>query len=126
VLRDGKQKTLTVTLGERPPKEQIARGGIETLEKLGLVVQNLTDDLAERYGYEGLAGVIVTQVEPGSIADLAGITPGALIMEVNRKAVGNIKDFNQAIEEAAKEEAVLLRIKQGRAIVFVVLKLPKE
>jgi serine protease Do len=126
VLRDGKRKALTAKLSERPLKEQIARGGTETLEKLGLVVQNLTNDLAEQYNYQGLSGVVVTQVEPGSIAELAGITPGALIMEVNRKPVENTKSFKEAIEEAAKENAVLLRIKQGRSIVFVVLKLPKE
>lgn len=126
MLRDGKRKALTAKLSERPSKEQVAKGGSETLEKLGLVVQNLTDDLAERYGYEGLTGVIVTQVEPGSIAELAGITPGALIMEVNRKPVENTKSFKQAIEDAAKEDAVLLRIKQGQAAVFLVLKLPKE
>ena len=126
VLRDGTRKTLTAKLSERPSKEQVARGGTETLEKLGLVVQNLTDDLTERYGYEGLTGVIVTQVEPGSIADLAGITPGTLIIEVNRKPVENTKSFKEAIEEAAKVKAILLRIKQGRAIVFVVLNLPKE
>jgi serine protease Do len=126
VMRDGKRKSLTAKLSERPTKEQIARGGTETLEKLGLAVQNLTSDLAEQYGFEGQTGVIVTQVEPGSIADLAGITPGALIMEVNRKPVENTKSFKEAIEEAAKENAVLLRIKQGRSIVFVVLKLPKE
>ena len=126
VLRDGKRETVSAKLSERPPKEQVAKGGPETLEKLGLVVQNLTDDLAKQYGYEGLAGVIVTQVEPGSIAELAGITPGALIMEVNRKPVENTKSFKQAIEDAAKEDAVLLRIKQEQAAVFVVLKLPKE
>ena len=126
VLRDGKREALTAKLSERPSKEQVTKGGPETLEKLGLVVQNLTDDLAERYGYEGLTGVIVTQVEPGSIAELAGITPGALIMEVNRKPVENTKTFKQTIEDAAKEDAVLLRIKQEQAVVFVVLKLPKE
>jgi serine protease Do len=126
VMRDGKQKTLTAKLSERPSKEQIALGGTETLEKLGLAVQNLTTDLAEQYNYQGLTGVVVTQVEPGSIADLAGIEPGALIMEVNRKPVENTKSFKEAIEEAAKENAVLLRVKQGGSIVFVVLKLPKE
>jgi serine protease Do len=126
VLRDGKRETVSAKLSERPPKEQVAKGGPETLEKLGLVVQNLTDDLAKQYGYEGLSGVIVTQVEPGSIAELAGITSGALIMEVNRKPVENTKSFKQAIEDAAKEDAVLLRIKQGQAAIFVVLKLPKE
>jgi serine protease Do len=126
VLRDGKRETVSAKLSERPAKGQVAKGGPETLEKLGLVVQNLTDDLAKQYGYEGLSGVIVTQVEPGSIAELAGITPGALIMEVNRKPVENTKSFKQAIEDAAKEDAVLLRIKQEQAVVFVVLKLPKE
>jgi serine protease Do len=126
VLRDGKRETVSAKLSERPSKEQVTKGGPETLEKLGLVVQNLTDDLAKQYGYEGLTGIIVTQVEPGSIAELAGITPGALIMEVNRKPVENTKSFKQAMEDAAKEDAVLLRIKQGQAAVFVVLKLPKE
>jgi serine protease Do len=126
VLRDGKRETLTAKLSERPAKEQVAKGGSETLEKLGLVVQDLTDDLAERYGYEGLTGVIVTQVESGSIAELAGITPGTLIMEVNRKPVGNTKSFKQAIENAAKEDAVLLRVKQEQGVAFIVLKLPKD
>jgi serine protease Do len=126
VMRDGKRETLTAKLGERPAKEQVAKGGLETLEKLGLSVQNLTSDLAEQYGYEGLAGVIVTQVESGSIAELAGISTGALIMEVNRKPVENTKAFKQAIEDAAKEGSVLLRVKQGQAVVFIVLKLPKE
>jgi serine protease Do len=126
VLRDGKRETLTAKLSERPAKGQVAKGGSETLEKLGLVVQNLTSDIAEQYGYEGLTGVIVTQVEPGSIAELAGISTGALIMEVNRKPVENTKAFKQAIEDAAKEDAVLLRIRQGQAAIFVVLKMPKE
>jgi len=126
VLRDGKRETLTAKLSERPAKEQVAKGGPETLEKLGLAVQNLTDDLAEQYGYQGLTGVIVTQVETGSIAELAGISTGALIMEVNKKPVENTKSFKQAIEDAAKEDAVLLRVKQGQAVIFIVLKLPKE
>lgn len=126
VLRDGKRKTLTARLSERPSKQQIALGGSETLEKLGLVAQNLTADLAERYGYEDLTGVVVTQVEPGSIANFAGITPGTLIMEVNRKPIENTKDFKEAMEEAVKEDSVLLRIKQGRSVIFVVLKLPKQ
>jgi len=125
VLRNGEQKTVTATLAERPSKGQIAASQSETSEKLGLSVQNLTDDLAERYGYEGLTGVIVTNVESGSIAELAGIARGTLIMEVNRKPIENVKEFNEAVEES-KENSVLLRIKLGRATIFVVLKLPKE
>ncbi len=125
VMRNGERKTLTAILSERPSKKLAAAGESETSEKLGFAVQNLTDDLAERYDYKGLKGVIVTNVEPGSIAEFAGITRGTLIMEVNRTPVENVKEFNEAIKNA-KDDSVLLRIKQGRAIIFVVLKLPKE
>ena len=96
------------------------------MEQLGFVVQNLTDDLAERYGYEDHIGVIVIRVEPDSQAAQKGITPGMLIMEVNRKSVKNTKDFDEAIEKAAKAGKVLLLINDGRYRQLVVLKLSKE
>jgi len=126
VLRDGKRKTLTVELGKRPKQPRIAGAPSETLEQLGFAVQNLTDDLAERLGYEGMSGVVVSQVEPGSLAALAGIKRGTLIMEVNRKAIENTKDFNEAIGEATKEGTILLLIKYEHYTRFVVLTLPKK
>jgi len=126
VLRDGRRKTLTVKLGKRPSNGQIARARPKTVEQLGVHVQNLTDDLAERLGYEGLSGVVVTQVEPGSEAAQKGITAGTLIVEVNRKPVKNTKDFNEAIEQAANQGFVLLLIKDQRYTRFVVLTLPEK
>jgi serine protease Do len=127
VIRDGKRKTLKAELGERSAQLQGTKTPSETLEQLGLVVQNLTDDLAERLSYEGLSGVVVTQVEPGSIADFAGIRRGMLIMEVDRKPVKTTKDFNEAIEQAAKEgRKVLLLVNDGRYEHLLVLKLPKD
>ncbi len=126
VLRDGERKTFTVKLGKRPTPAQIAKARSDTLEQLGLIVQNLTDDLAERLGYQGLTGVVATRAEPGSTAALAGITPGTLIMEVNRKPVKNTKDFNEAIEKAAEQGTVLLLIRNERYTRFVVLTLPKK
>ena len=126
VLRDGKRKTLTVKLGKRPSNGQIARAKPKTVEQLGVHVQNLTDDLAERLGYEGLSGVVVTQVEPGSEAAQKGITAGTLIMEVDRKPVKNTKDFNEAMEQAANQGFVLLLTKDQRYTRFVVLTIPEK
>ena len=126
VLRDGKRKTFIVELGKRPTEAQIAAGQSEVLEQLGFAVRNLTDDLAQRLGYQGLSGVVVSQVEPGSLAGLAGITPGTLIQQVNRHPVGNTKEFDKAIKQAAGEGAVLLLIRDERYTRFVVLKLPKK
>ena len=126
VLRDGKRKTLDVELGERSAQIQTAKGRVDTLEQLGFVVQNLTDDLAERLGFQGQTGVVVTRVEPSSQAASKGITSGMLIEEVDRKQIHNTKEFSEAIEEAAKQGKVLLLVNDGRYHQFVVLKLPKK
>jgi serine protease Do len=127
VLREGKKERIKAELGDKP-KEGVA-GSAErpgTLKELGITVQNLTDDLAERLGYEGLSGVVVTAVERGSLAELAGINAGALIMEVDREPVKNVKQFNEAMEKAAKEGQVLLLVNTGRYNRYIILKLPKK
>ncbi|MCJ7730227.1 MAG: PDZ domain-containing protein, partial [Sedimentisphaerales bacterium] len=112
------------TLAERQPEEKVAAAAPQTLEKLGLTVQNLTDDLAERLGYKELKGVVVTQVEPGSLAELSGIRDGMLITEVNREPVANVKEFEKAVEKAGR--SILLLLTDGRYARYVILKLPKE
>lgn len=126
VIRDGKRKTLTAKLGERPTEGLMAAGRSEISEKLGLDVENLTDDLARRFGYEGLSGVVVTKVEQGSLAAQAGIRSGLLIQEVSRKQVLNIKEFNEAIEEAGEERSVLLLVSNGRYSQLILLSLPEK
>jgi len=127
ILRDGRKKTITAELGEKP-KEGLAGSAEQTdvLKQIGIAIQNLTDELAERLGYEGLSGVVVTEVVRGSLAELAGITTGALIMEVDRQSVKNVKQFNKAIEKAAKEGQVLLLINTGRYNRYIILKLPEK
>jgi len=96
------------------------------MDQLGIAVQDLTDELAERLGYKGMTGVLVSRVGPGSEAAREGITRGTLIMEVNRAKVTNTKEFDTAINKAAKEEKVLLRIRQERYTRLVVLKMPEK
>jgi serine protease Do len=125
VLRDGKRNSFSVKLGERSKAIVSESGRSELQGKLGLTVQNLTDDIAQRLGYEGMTGVVVTNVEQGSLADLAGITEGTLIREVNREPVKNTKDFEKALQET-KDEAVMLYVYNGRYSQYMILKLPKD
>jgi len=124
VLRDGKRKTLRAKLSKR--SEGIAGEPSEAQEELGLTVQALTDDLARRLGYEDLAGVVVSDVKAGSVAGKKGITPGMLIMEVNREPVKNPKEFHKAIEKGAKRGTYLLRMHNGQNSFLVGLRAPKE
>ncbi|MHC4624200.1 MAG: DegQ family serine endoprotease [Planctomycetota bacterium] len=126
VIRNGKRKTLYAELGESSKELKSFKTTSEALEHLGIVVQNLTDDFAGRYGYEDLAGVIIARVEPDSQAAQKGIIPGMLIMEVDREPVKNTKEFEKAIEKAAKKGRVMLLVTDGRYSTPVVLKLSKE
>jgi len=122
VLRDGKRKTYTVKLGKRPPEDELT-GALptDTIKELGFSVVNLTDDLADNLGYEGESGVVVREVESGSEAAKAGIVPGALIKEVNRKEVRNTKEFNEAIKQAMKKGKALLLIRIDRTAIFALI-----
>lgn len=126
VLRNGERKTLTVEIGERPKQGQTASIKSEMLDKLGFTVRELTPELAEQFGLQGQTGVVVSEVKPDSLAALADIEPGALIVEVNRTAVSNVKEFNAAIEKAAEKGSVLLLIKEKDYSRFVVLTIPKK
>lgn len=123
VLRDGKPMTLSVTLGQLPANNKIAGISSHRLEKLGLSVQTLTNNLADQLGYQGEAGVVVSQVDPGSVAALAGIKPGALIQEVNRIKINNVDDFNKAIEKTPKHKAILMLIRQGKYSRYIALEI---
>ncbi len=126
VLRDGRRKSLRLKLGERPPMDQLVPGRSNVLKKLGLTVQNLTDDLAQRLGFEDLSGVVVTEVEAGSAASRVGISVGTLIMEVNREPVRNVREFNMALEQVEKGGTILLLVQDQYYRRFVVLTVPEE
>jgi serine protease Do len=112
VLRDGKRKPVTIKLGKRPPTEELY-GTLkpETTEELGFTVRDLSDEFAERFGYEDEKGVIVMEVDPGSQAAEKGVSPGTLIKEVNRKPISNTRQFNDEIKKAKKNGGALLLVK---------------
>jgi len=128
VLRDGKTQEITVTLGERPT--EFAKGGNQAKEQqqsqeaLGIEVQTLTKDLAERFGYSLGEGVIVTRVNPGSPAANVDIQPGDLIQGVNRKSVSSVEEFEKAVK-LTKNNKVLLLIKRGEYSQFVIVEFSK-
>jgi serine protease Do len=128
VLRDGKRRNVTLTLGTRPPQDQ-AEAVVDDAKPhdiLGLSVQTLTRDVAGRLGYEGLAGVVVADVEPDSLADEYGLEPEMLIVEVNREPVRNAKQYNQALAKAKQKGKVLLRVRTEDWTRLVLIPLPQK
>ena len=124
VYRDGKIKKVVVTVGVFP--DEVAAGGDLTddpaaLDKLGFDIQELTNELAQRFGYAANKGVIISDVDQGSLAEEAGLSAGMLILEVNRSEVMNVRDFEKAVGKA-KNGSLLLRVKTKEGTVFVNLR----
>jgi serine protease Do len=127
ILRDGKRKTVSVTLDTRPPEAaQIVGGTAKPSGPLGISVQTLTRALARELGYEGLSGVVIDEVESGSLAEEYGLEPEMLITEVNREAVRNVKQFNEAMAKARQKGKALLRVRSEDWTKYVLIPLPPK
>ena len=123
ILRNGKDLTKKVTIGELREDETYAFADEKTREDIGMQVNELTRELARRYGISETRGVLVTYVEDDSPAERAGIREGDVIIEVNRESIENLDQYYHAIKEAKKGDKILLWIKRGRSSQFVVITL---
>ena len=92
------------------------------MDKLGMSVQTLTPDLAKQFGIRGAEGAIITDVEEGGAASLAGLQPGDIIVEADRQKVTSADDLQEALSKAKDKDTVLLLIKRKSSSLFVVLK----
>lgn len=101
VRRDDQAMKITLVTGERPSKNgvQSQSQGAEDNGMLGLAIENLTPKLRERFRYEGDGRVFVRGVAPGSDADRAGLRPGDIILQADRRPVRSIADVRAALKD---------------------------
>jgi serine protease Do len=127
VIRDGKEKTISVKLGERPSgrrgEQQETQPEEKGVEKLGLSVQDLTPDLAEQLGYENQYGVLVAGVSGGSPADEAGLQRGDLIQEVDRQAVRTVDELQKLLANMKSGDSAALLVRRGQNTFFVAIQI---
>lgn len=121
ILRNGKHQILKVTIGKLAKDKLVAEETSQHVEDIGLTVQTLTPELAEQFDARSGEGVIVTEVRPGSIAAMAGIKAGTIILQANRKQVKSAAEFQRAIRESADDKRLLLLIRAGGTQRYIAL-----
>lgn len=121
VIREGKQIELNVTIGKLSQNKEQAIAHEQPSEELGLTVQNITPYLAEKFDVESGQGVLITEVKTGSVADMADIKVGSVILQVNRIKVENVKEFTRALKKSGKDKSVLLLIQANNRQYYIVL-----
>ena len=121
VNREGESKTFRVELGGWESEESAladnddAPQAIEErlTDELGVTLADLTEDLAREAGFEEEApeGVIVTGVDPASYAAReANLRRGAVISEIDRKKVRNMKEFEAVYKDIEPGKAFIVRL----------------
>jgi serine protease Do len=130
LIREGEKKVVAIKLGERESeRDESAPPTLGSLEKsavdLGIEVRNVTQDLMEKYNLEKSEGVVITRVEPGSLAEQEGLRSGDLIVEIGRQSIENIESFNKGVARLKEEGSALLRIMRDNRAFYLVLSLLK-
>ncbi|HEX6764857.1 MAG TPA: DegQ family serine endoprotease [Polyangiaceae bacterium] len=126
LYRDGKLQTLPVSVGEMQqdgqatggaPDQATPSGGLD-----GLALGELTPDVRKRLdlGKDVSKGVAILRVASGSPFARAGLRPGDVVMEVNRKPVASVREFEDLYGKS-KGNVLLLLYRQG-STVFVVIR----
>ncbi len=114
VLRNGKQVSIPVTIGEYHKNAEVADNsgdGSAHGARLGLAVTDLSPDVRGQLNLpEQVHGVAVEDVKPGSPADEAGIAPGDVILQLNRKPVDSAQQFASSVHAMSADQDVLLLV----------------
>lgn len=123
IIRDGKSKNFTVKLGSRPTDQFADAGTTQSGNSLGVIVQNITPDLAKQYGYKRYkGGVIITSIAPNTPAANAGLRPGHLILEINRQPIDDISTFERLISKTDIRQGVLLLVGTQNGAQYIIIK----
>ena len=122
VIRNGAEIDINLKLGERSSPGITSPHPVEKVNSLGISVQDLNPELAEKFGYQTDSGVVVTEVAPDSVAFQAGLRAGNMIQEINQEKIEDAQSFQEAIEKADPEEGILLLVTTPDGSRYLVLK----
>ncbi len=128
LLRDGKARTLDVKIGLRPEDDD---GGAEeppaeasaTSDKLGITVVPLNAQRAARLGIE--FGVQVASVKPDGAAARAGARPGDVLVELQRRPIRTLQDYQETLATLKPGDLALLRLQRENASSYIAVKVPR-
>jgi len=132
-IRDGEEKDFQMTIGEssssslynlNPEKLRIEKNMIEPFKwnfqsglKLGVAIQDLTEQLGDYFGVKKGEGALVTEVVKGSPAEKAGLKAGDIIVDVDNQKITGSDDVRQAIsEKKEKGDKVNLQVMRDKRL----------
>jgi serine protease Do len=125
VLHQGKDQTVSMTLGQLPAMQEANAGSSDASPSHGSDVPRLglTVAPASSVAGAGKTGVVVTDVDPNSAAATRGVKQGDVILEVAGKSVTNPGDISDAVKaaHADSKNSVLMKVRSGNGSHYVAI-----
>jgi serine protease Do len=120
ILRNGTPQSINLHLGEYSKDGQVVASNADGTGtqsnggKLGLAMSDLTPEIRQQANIpDSVKGAAIAQVRPGSPADDAGLQPGDVILEVNRKPTPSANDVVSSIHAVPNGKGVLMLVWSG-------------
>ena len=89
--------------------------------KWGLMLEDITPQVARQHGLKADRGALVVGVKDGSPADQASIQQGDIILEVNHKQVNSVADVKKQVAKAGDKSPLLLLVQRDQGKLYVAL-----
>ncbi len=132
ILRNGKKRTVQVTIGEarrdgnavdnRSASSPSAHSGSAAL---GFTVQSLDNDTRKQLGLKPGQGVVINDIT-GPVAARAGLRAGDVILMVNQQKIGSVTEFEAATRGVKAGSTVLLLVRRDDQSQFIGLTVPTD
>jgi serine protease Do len=127
IIRNGRETTLKVKLGELPDDKSVAKAGekqeVEQTNRIGFSAVDLTDEQQEVLEIQG--GILVTHVIKGP-ASQAGIRKDDIILSIDNKQVENVSQFQKLVGALPAGESVALLVQREGSPTFFAVKIPED
>jgi serine protease Do len=127
ILRGGKPQVLAIVLGELKSDKPEASKQLESAQPetpSGLTVEAITPRIRQQLELPQALkqGIVISNVAPGSAAAEAGLSPGDVIVEANRKPIASVQQFRDAYKSPTGKSVLLLIYRDGRTRYVVLAK----